>query len=209
MIAMDVPVSLIQGSSSNHILGLFTQTQRRRVTVEPATTQPYDVDKHGVNGDGAVLETGAFRTLDRIGNPAVNIVFIPANMKDEYNRATPVDDANGMFAPYIVATAQRLGVDQTHIGILASLAVTNGDYLRLDTTVANTGDGGGTNTAAAYPNGRRPGDDVISTLLTVINNGTTLSQGLSGNDVPFRNTFPFFAAPHEPLAHGATDGTQN
>jgi hypothetical protein len=210
MIAMDIPISLVRGAGNNTKIGLFVQTQRRSTTVLPATTQPLTPGTgNGTRNSGSETLAGSFVTLDRLGIPAVNIVFIPQNMKDEYNRSTPVDDADGKFAPFIVATAEHLGVDQTHIGVLASLAVTTGDYLRLDTTIPNTGDGGGSNTPAAFPNGRRPKDDVITTLLTVINNGSLLSDNVPGNDVPLRNIFPFYAKPHQPLPAGATDGTKN
>ncbi|MGA2230839.1 MAG: DUF4331 family protein [Tepidisphaeraceae bacterium] len=211
MIAMDVPLSLVRGAGNNTKIGLFVQTQRRATTVLPPTTQPLPTNASANGTKDSSFETlsGNFVTLDRLGIPAVNIVFIPLNLKDEYNRSTPLDDAAGKFAPYIIATAQHLGVDQTHIGVLASLAVSNGDYLRLDTTIANTGPGGGNNAAAAFPNGRRPQDDVITTLLTVINNGAPLSDNVPANDVPFKNIFPFYAKPHQPLPAGATDDTKN
>jgi hypothetical protein len=40
------------------------------------------------------------------------------------------------------------------------MAVTKGDFLRLNRTVANAGLGSGTNAGAGFPNGRRLGDDV-------------------------------------------------
>ena len=67
-----------------------------------------------------------------MGNPAVNVALIPFSRKDEHNFATPEDDAAGQFADDIVATLTALGTNATNIGILASVAVTNGDYLRLN-----------------------------------------------------------------------------
>ena len=92
------------------------------------------------------------------------------------------------------------------ITLIAMVAVT---MQLLDTTIANTGNGGGSNAPAAFPNGRRPQDDVITTLLTVINNGSLLSDNVPGNDVPFRSIFPFYAKPHQPLPAGSTDDTKN
>jgi hypothetical protein len=77
-------------------------------------------------------------------------------------------------------------------------------------TKPNTGTGGGTNPEAAFPNGRRLGDDVIDTILTIVANGATLGDSVDGNDVPYRNKFPFLAPPHQPQAPGVLDdGTRN
>ena len=99
-----------------------------------------------------------------------------------------------------------LGTDSAHIGILAGVAVTKGDQLRLDTSVANTGSQGGVNSGAGFPNGRRPTDDVIDTILFLVTNeGLTTGDHVDANDVPFRDTFPFFAASHQPLDTGEID----
>jgi hypothetical protein len=87
--------------------------------------------------------------------------------------------------------------------------VNRGDYLRLNLAQANSGPGGGNNAGAGFPNGRRPGDDVIDTLLFFIANQNALGDNVNANDVPFGSTFPFFAPPHQPLAAGVDDGTRN
>ena len=147
--------------------------------------------------------------IDRTGVPAVNVALVPLARKDEYNTATTQDDAAGRFASDIVATLKALGTDDTSIGILASVAVNKGDILRLNLTTANTGNGGGTNPAAAFPNGRRLADDVIDTLLTLINNRNALGDNVNANDVPLQNTFPFFALPQQPRDAGVDDNTRN
>ncbi|HSO75239.1 MAG TPA: DUF4331 family protein, partial [Blastocatellia bacterium] len=80
---------------------------------------------------------------------------------------------------------------------------------RLELSIPNTGPGGGNNAQAAYPNGRRPRDDAMDTILTLLNNRVTLGDSVNDNDVAFRSAFPFLAAPHQPLASGADDGTRN
>ncbi len=140
-----------------------------------------------------------------MGNPAVNVALIPFGLKDAYNAASPVDDAKGKFASDIIATLKVFGTDQAHIDALAGVAVTTGDYLHLDLTVPNTGTGGGNNAAAAFPNGRRLADNTIDTILTIINNGNALSQGVLANDVPLLDSFPFLALPHQPQAAGVID----
>jgi len=101
---------------------------------------------------------------------------------------------------------KALGTDDAHIGILAGVAVTHGDMLRLDTSKVNSGAQGGTNAGAGFPNGRRPADDVIDTILFLVTNGgLTTGDHVNANDVAFRDSFPFFAAPHQPLDTGVID----
>jgi hypothetical protein len=177
-IAMRVPVAMIRGSGN--VIGLDVLSQRN---VE-----------------------GQFRTVDRVGNPAVNVALVPFNRKDEYNAATTQDDANGRFANSIVATLQALGTNSSNINTLAQVAVVHGDFLHLDVTIPNHGPGGGNNAGASFPNGRRVGDDVIDTLLTIITNGAlTTGDNVNGNDVPLGNTFPFLAVTQQPRVTGTID----
>jgi hypothetical protein len=147
--------------------------------------------------------------LDRMGVPGVNVALVPFARKDEYNASNPQDDAAGRFATDIVATLRALGTDNTSINTLTNIAVTKGDILRLNLNIPNVGTGGGTNPEAAFPNGRRLGDDTMDTLLTLINNRTFLSDNVNGNDVPLQNTFPFFANPQQPRDAGIDDNTRN
>ena len=165
-----------------------------------ALVETYDLD---------VAAGVPLRQVDREGVPAVNVALTPFARKDEYNTASPQDDAAGRFAADIVATLKALGTDDTNIGILASVAVTNGDYLRLNLNTANTGTGGGNNSGAGFPNGRRLGDDVIDTLLFFILNQKPLPDNVYANDVPLQNTFPFFANAQQPRDSGIDDNTRN
>ena len=49
-------------------------------------------------GQQPVGRLRALAALDRVATPAVNVALIPFARKDEYNAATPQDDANGRFA---------------------------------------------------------------------------------------------------------------
>lgn len=96
------------------------------------------------------------------------------------------------------------------------------EYMRLNTAIPATAPGsvnrlgviGGD--LAGYPNGRRPGDDVVDITLRVAAGvllpgnacagGTVscntapnnqLSDGVSQNDKPFRTTFPYLASPYD------------
>jgi hypothetical protein len=188
MIALRVPVSMLKGSAGN-VIGVSATTLRHRMT---------DRAKSSDKGD--------LVAIDRMGVPAINTVLIPFLRKNEYNRASTVDDAAGQFASDIVATLTAVGTDATHIGILANVAVVKGDMLRLDTSVANTGSQGGNNAGAGFPNGRRPTDDVIDTVLFLVTNeALTTGDNVNANDSTFRDTFPFFAPSHQPLNTGIVD----
>jgi hypothetical protein len=166
-----------------------------------ALVETYDLD--------VAASSFPLRQVDRTAVPAVNVALIPFARKDEYNSATQQDDANGRFAADIIATLKALGTDDTNIGILADVAVTHGDFLRLNLTLANTGIGGGNNSGAGFPNGRRLGDDVIDTLLFFILNQKPVTDNVNANDVPLQNTFPFFANAQQPRDSGIDDNTRN
>ncbi len=139
-----------------------------------------------------------------MATPAVNTALIPFARKNEYNAATPQDDANGVFANSIVGTLTALGTSQANIGVLANVAVAKGDYLRLNLATPNTSVGFGERATTpgytGFPNGRRPGDDTVDVLLYFISNqGLTNGDNVNSNDVPLGNTFPFFAPPNQPL----------
>lgn len=186
-IAFSLPLSFIRGPGNG--LGLSCDTQRRSPQFYNSRT-------------GEVEGAGRWVNVDREGVPAVNVALVPFNLKNTYNAGNSVDDASGRFAPGIVDTLQNFyRTDPTSIGILASVAVTRGDILRLDLTMPNTG----TNPEASFPNGRRLTDDVIDILLTLINNRQPLGDNVNGNDLPFRSAFPFLAPSHQPRVPGTID----
>jgi hypothetical protein len=186
------------------------------ITLQPGAYTAILDDAAGATGIGVVetydLDVAAPAVLvqvDRMAVPAVNVALIPFARKDEYNTGTPEEDANGRFAADIVATLKALGTDDTNIGILAQVAVVHGDYLRLNLNTANSGIGGGNNSGAGFPNGRRLGDDVVDTLLFFIANQKPVPDNVYANDVPLQNTFPFFASAQQPRDAGIDDNTRN
>lgn len=183
-IAIRLPRSLLGGLTT---LGVGARTFR----ISGTLGQP----------DFAVIEQ-----IDRTGNPAVNVALTPFSVKNAYNLASPAQDAAGQFAGGIVGTLTALGTSPANISLLAGIAVNNGDLLRLNLNTLNTGNGGGTNAAAAFPNGRRLGDDTVDTLLNIITNGTiTTGDNAGPNERTLQNVFPFLATPHQPFTPGTTD----
>jgi hypothetical protein len=176
-IALSLPVSLL-GTVANNEVGINARTVR----------------------------TDTKKQIDREGIPAVNVALVPFSQKDAYNQASTEDDKAGKFAPGIVATLKALKTSNANINILAGLAINNGDFLRLKLNVQNTGPGGGNNPEAAFPNGRRLGDDVIDTILNVVTNGAvTTGDNVGPNERKLRDTFPFVARTHQPFAPGTVD----
>jgi hypothetical protein len=200
MIALSVPAWMLRGSPNNNVIGVNGVTLRQK--------QSHREETGDVNTDGPLVQ------VDRMATPAVNTALIPFPLKNAYNASTPVDDAAGKFAPSIVGTLTALGTSPANIGILANVAVVKGDYLRLNLSKPNTSVGFEENITTpnytGFPNGRRPGDDTINTLLYFIGNqNPAIQEAVNHNDVPLGSTFPFFAPPNQPLENPAVDNTRN
>jgi DNA-binding Lrp family transcriptional regulator len=193
-IALRIPSQILQGSNTSEI-GVSFSAQRQRVQTIAKT--------------GAIKGSGPFVTYDRLANPLVNLVLVPIDRRNEYNRGTPKDDAKGKFADDIVATLVALGTNTTNIDALQELIITHGDYLRLEldpAVIANSGTGGGNSAGGGFPNGRRLRDDVLDILTNVITNGAiTTGDNVNANDVTLQNSFPFLALPQQPRTSGVVD----
>jgi len=194
MIAIEVPASMLRGTNGN-IIGINGVTLRSK--------QSHRQD------DGDDKTNGKLVQVDRMATPAVNTALIPFPRKNEYNAATPIDDAALRFAGDIIGTLTALGTNQTNINILANVAVLHGDYLRLDLSIPNGSVGFGERVTTpgytGFPNGRRPGDDTIDDLLFFIANQTPIGDNVNANDVPLGSVFPFFAPPQQPRNSGVID----
>lgn len=194
-IGFSIPATLLRARGNNSA-GVFAATQRQSPQIYNTRT-------------GQLQGFGRWVNIDRMGNPAVNVVLVPFNFKDEFNSGTPVEDANLRFLGPIASTLGLLGTDQTSVNILRSIAIDRGEILRLDLTLGNSGPGGGNNAGVGFPNGRRVQDDVVDILNFLLNNRNPLPDNANGNDLPFRNSFPFLALPQQPRDSGVDDNTRN
>lgn len=214
-IALRMPATLIRGTTGT-VLGLAFYSQKQIVQAANKKT-------------GDIKGTGSFKTLDRMGNPAVNVALIPFNRKNEYNQGTPKDDAALRFGGDILKTLTALGTTGADLSpptgnalALANVAVLNGDYLHLETNktnAPNSGPGGGGPTIAGdpygngFPNGRRLRDDTVDILLTLIANGNPftnpptgpLGDNANASDPLPQDAFPFLALPNQPFPTGTLD----
>lgn len=178
-IALSVPVSAF-GPIPTGVLGVESRTQRQRFQLVQ---------------NGSFTGVGNYQTVDRMGNPGLNVLIVPFSLKNLYNAASTEDDAAGKFAGDIVGVLKALGTNDANIGTLASIYVAKGDFVRLNLSQP-----------AGFPNGRRLQDDVVDTFLFVATNGLiTTGDNANGNDVPLRTSFPYLAPPQQPRAPGVID----
>ncbi|HZH30685.1 MAG TPA: DUF4331 family protein [Pyrinomonadaceae bacterium] len=195
--ALSVPADMLRGKSGN-VIGINAVTQRKR--------------NQRVEDDGEVKASGDWITVDRSGTPLVNNGLVPPPRKNQYNSASTEDDAKGRFQADLVKSLKALGTDDAHIAMLAKGAVEKGDILRLDLSVPNKGSQGGNNPNGGFGKmgGRRLQDDVVDMTFTIINNGVPMGDRVNGNQVPFRNSFPFVANAIQPFrpGSGAEDQTR-
>ena len=175
---------------------------------------------------------GVMQQVSRLGMPLVNEVVIGLPDKDKFNASQPKDDAQ--FAKYVTNptlpeliqalypsvtapnTFPRTDLVAAFLTGLPGLnkpdTVTPSEMLRLNTAIypktainqSNLGALGGD--TAGFPNGRRPGDDVVDIELRVAM-GALLSaaeapsgqlpftDGATVKATDFRNTFPYLNTP--------------
>ena len=166
-----------------------------------------------INPNGGSREGGAWAQVSRLGMPLVNEVVIGLKDKDRFNHSKPVQD--GQFADYVtnptlpalvevlfgsagaraptnfprndLVTVFLTGVP----GLNQPARVRAAEMLRLNTAIAPVPKGAqkrlgvidGDN--AGFPNGRRPGDDVVDIALRVVMGKLcTLNIGCAPGDAP-------------------------
>ncbi len=194
-IAVRAPAALLRGAPNKanlqgNLLGLNGVTQRQRFQI--------------VQTHGQVVASGPFVTVDREGVPLVNNGLIPPSRKDEYNGSTPADDASGRFRADLITSINNFGTNAANRDMLLGMIQVNGDLVRMDLRVPNTGPGGGNNTNGGPANmgGRRLQDDVADATFTLLNNGAPLGDFVDRNDFIFGNLFPFVAPQVMPNPNG-------
>ena len=221
---LEVPVGCVV-SESDPVIGVWTTAS--------------SVVKNGDDGQ-------KLRQLSRLGNPLVNELVIGLPDKDKFGASVPANDGQfltyvtnptipaliealfGTRAPTAFPRQDLVAVFLTGVAGLNAPAnlVTAGEEMRLNTAIAPAPKGGqnrlgvigGDN--AGYPNGRRPGDDVVDITLRVAM-GRLYTLGLFGNpsDAPsggldftdgafvdsnmFDATFPYLTTPIPGSPQGA------
>jgi hypothetical protein len=168
-IALQIPVAMLDNAS--HVIGMWTAVDRPRLQVD-----------HGKAKTGWVQ-------VSRLGNPLINELLIPTQLKDKWNATTPGNDKQFeqyYLAPSLAALLNKLypqfgpfkETDRTDLVAVLGTGLqtpklnytgpTFADELRLNLSIAPTapvGEGNRLgvvgNDLAGWPNGRRLEDDVI------------------------------------------------
>ena len=173
-IALQVPLSQLD-NGGNHVVGVWSSSERPKITVR-------------FNGRKAGHET-KWVQVSRLGNPLINELLIPTQLKDEWNASTPDKDKQfeqyysspilahplnqlyPQFGPFQVTNRTHLvsvlltGLKEPNLNYTGP---TQADEIRLNLAIAPTAPVGQGNRLgvlggdlAGYPNGRRLEDDVI------------------------------------------------
>ncbi len=175
------------------------------------------------------IEGGAWAQVSRLGMPLVNEVVIGIKDKDKFNASKPQDD--GQFADYVthptlpalleVLFGVRAPTKFPRVDLVTAFltgipglnqTTATAEMLRLNTGTpvtpashqSNLGVLGGDN--AGFPNGRRPGDDVVDIELRVamgvllpvtdaLDGQRPYTDGVLVNAGMFDNTFPYLKTP--------------
>lgn len=204
-------------------VGVYASVSRPQMTLRAA-------DKGNVS-------SGPWIQVNRLGNPLFNEALVALAGKDEYNRSSPTTDA-AKFAKYatnpelavLVNAVYSTAFQTTNRADLQAIFIP--DVLRVNTTTAAVrvpgeagfsrmsfigGDtitnGAGTQIPSGWPNGRRPGDDVVDIALTAIASGpafttiTLVGDNVPENDQIYNRTFPYLATPHSGTDHSKDSST--
>jgi len=178
-LALEVPTKCLV-AGNNPIIGAWT------------TASEAKNDEGEGGGFGRLRGSGQYTQVSRLGMPLVNEVVIGVRDKDKFNASEPKDDA--AFGTYVTnptlpvlinalfgvppPAAPRNDLVQVFLTGVPNLNrpanVQASEMLRLNTSIAPVaplaqnalGVLGGD--AAGFPNGRRPGDDVVDIALRVV-----------------------------------------
>lgn len=181
---------------------------------------------------GAQTHSGALVQVSRLGNPLVNEAVIDLARKDAFNAIEPTSDAVALDrvtdpeVPKLLKLIFNVDSPAAPRNDLVTIFLTGiaglnqpanvraAEMLRLNMMIppatassfSRLGVLGGD--VAGFPNGRRPGDDVLDIVLQAAAGATpltpsfsrspnnTLGDGVNSNDVPFLPAFPYLGIPH-------------
>jgi hypothetical protein len=177
-IALQVPLSQLD-NGDNHVVGIWAASDRLVTKVTLAKWR----------GRKFLKKTPEWQQVSRLGNPLINEVLIPTELKDKWNASTPDKDkqfeqyySSPILAKLLNQLYPQFGpFQETNRSDLVSVLLTGlkqpnlnftgdtpADELRLNLGIAPTAPVGHGNRLgvlggdlAGWPNGRRPEDDVI------------------------------------------------
>ena len=231
-IALELPISCI--APTQPIVGAWTTASLRRSRVlnaAPGGTSTVP----GSAGAASAVDGGAFVQLSRLSTPLINELVIGLGDKDRFSGSEPRNDgqfatyvtnptlpaiievlfgAAGVQAPTLFPRTDLVAAALTGIPTLNQPPnVVASEMLRLNTSTpaaamaSQNSLGVIAGDAAGFPNGRRPGDDVVDILLRVMmgvlltpaqapSGQLPYNDGVETNATQFRNSFPYLTTPN-------------
>jgi hypothetical protein len=208
-IALQVPLSQLD-NGGNHIVGVWSAAERPVITAKLAK----------VRGRTFLQKKTEWRQVSRLGNPLINEVLIPTQLKDKWNAVAP--DKDKQFEQYYSAPIlakllnqlypqfgpfQETGRTDLVAVLLTGLkepnlnytGETRADEIRLNLAIAPTAPVGQGNRLgvlggdlAGWPNGRRLEDDVIDIAERAVG-GALIGHPLPLGDGVNANDVPYLA----------------
>ena len=214
-IALQVPLSQLD-NGGNHIVGIWAAAERPKVTVRGGSKQWVQVS--------------------RLGNPLINEVLIPTQLKDKWNATTPDKDkqfeqyySTPILAHLLNQLYPQFGpFQETNRNDLVSVLLTglkepnlnytgptDADELRLNLAIAPTAPIGQGNRLgvlggdlAGWPNGRRLEDDVIDIAERAVG-GALIGHSLPLGDGVDANDVPYMTTfPYQADPFSGFDNTK-
>src|SRR3954466_8601218 len=203
--------AVADASAANAVVGVWSSTERQAIKVVKKRARKHDVQ------------------VSRLGNPLVNEVVIPLGKKDFFNATQPSNDLknfgkyvlspelakviNILYPGLNVPETDRTDIVQALLTGIPGLTQIAPKAPPTDTLKINLGTapnpspnrfGVLAGDTQGFPNGRRLADDVTDIAERVVGgflkgNKLPLGDGVDQNDVAFRDTFPYVAAPHAGL----------
>src|SRR5919201_288823 len=218
-IALQVPLSQLD-NGSNHVVGIWSATDRPKVTV---------------NAKNRTKQT-KWAQVSRLGNPLINELLIPTQLKDKWNASTPDKDkqfeqyySNSILAQLLNKLYPQFGPfketdRQDLVSVLGTglqtpnlnyTGPTFADELRLNLGIAPTAAVGQGNRLgvlggdlAGWPNGRRLEDDVIDIAERAVG-GVLIGHSLPlGDGVDANDVSLQSSFPYEPDPFSGYDNTK-
>ena len=205
-LALELPVSCVVSGNDPVIGGWTTSSLRQASILNPVPDF--------ANGKPPIIQGGAYTQVSRLGMPLVNEVVIGLVDKDRFNSSKPRDDAQflayvthpslpalleilfadaGAKAPTLFPRSDLIAAFLTGVpGLNQPKKVAPAEMLRLNTSTPVTPSASQHNLGvlgndlAGFPNGRRPGDDVVDIELRV-----AMGALISDSAIAPNNTAPF------------------
>ncbi|MDP9405417.1 MAG: DUF4331 domain-containing protein [Actinomycetota bacterium] len=219
-VALQVPSSDLT-TGDDPVIGVWSTTDRQSTKI--------------INADGSREHKGEWVQVSRLGNPLVNEVVIPIELKDAFNSLEPRNDADVQAAvdrvndpevPRLIESIYGIPAPETPRDDLFAVFLTGveglnrpkgevrpAELLRLNTSIEPSSDpnrlGVLAGDTAGFPNGRRLSDDVVDIELQALEGAVRtgeLVEALEAGDAVDTNDKEFGDTfPYLAMPHSGSD----